>query len=105
MVSLAGDPVSSKGLNAEMRQAVLYERFLGHIADERVRELAHPGLVLRRVTPELVRSVLAGPCGLGAIDERQARQLPERLAMRYGSVSGPPTACTIGPTCAGRCLS
>ena len=53
---LAGDPLSSKELNADIRQAVLYERFLRHIPDEQVRKLAHPGLLLRRVTSELVRT-------------------------------------------------
>jgi AAA ATPase domain len=77
---LAGDPVSASGLNEELQRAVLYGRFLDHIADDRVRKLAHPGLVLRRVTPDLVRSVLALHCGLGAIDQATAEELTARLA-------------------------
>ncbi|HLK02572.1 MAG TPA: hypothetical protein VKU39_22050, partial [Streptosporangiaceae bacterium] len=53
---------------------------LAHIPDEQVRKLAHPGLALRRITPELVRNVLAGPCGLGELDWRQATDLTARLA-------------------------
>ena len=68
-----------RGLTEELRRAVLYDRFLGHIAEE-VRPLAHPGLALRRITPELVRFVLAGPCGLGTVDGATARDLTERLA-------------------------
>lgn len=76
---LVGDPLSADKLTADIRKAVLYERVLSHIPDEQVRKLAHPGLLLRRVTPELVRNVLAGPCGLGEIDQRQAVRLARRL--------------------------
>ncbi|CAL9454028.1 hypothetical protein SUDANB95_02487 [Actinosynnema sp. ALI-1.44] len=56
------------GLDDELRAAVLYDRFLAHIRDDRVRRLAHPGLVLRRVTPALVRHVLAPHCGIDLAD-------------------------------------
>jgi hypothetical protein len=68
------------GLDDELRSAVLYDRFLNHIHDQRVRRLAHPGLVLRRVTPALVQHVLAPHCALGEVGERTARELTERLA-------------------------
>jgi AAA ATPase domain len=68
------------GLDEDLRRAVLYDRYLDHIADERVRKLAHPGLALRRVTPYLVRHILAVHCGLGNIDGRTAHELTERLA-------------------------
>ncbi|EPX59207.1 hypothetical protein D187_003111 [Cystobacter fuscus DSM 2262] len=45
-------------------QGQLYQRILGHIHDPRIRKLAHPGLVVRRVTPEIISRVLAGPCEL-----------------------------------------
>ncbi|WP_395807481.1 hypothetical protein [Archangium minus] len=45
-------------------QGQLYQRILGHIHDPRVRKLAHPGLVVRRITPEIIARVLAGPCEL-----------------------------------------
>jgi hypothetical protein len=59
---------------------VLYQRFLNHIADPDARQLAHPGLALRWVTPELIREVLAGPCGLGEISEAKSRRLFDLLA-------------------------
>ncbi|MDV5145819.1 ATP-binding protein [Streptomyces sp. SBC-4] len=68
------------GLDAELRRAVLYDRFLDHIGDDRVRRLAHPGLILRRVTPELVREVLAEPCGFKEMTTDAATDLVERLA-------------------------
>ncbi|RKT67074.1 ATP-binding protein [Saccharothrix variisporea] len=61
------------GLEHELRAAVLYDRFLSHIRDDRVRRLAHPGLVLRRVTPELVRHVLAPHCALGLAEGEEHR--------------------------------
>ncbi|MET8853390.1 CHAT domain-containing protein [Amycolatopsis sp. NPDC004625] len=58
----------------------LYRRLLGHIADPDVRRIAHPGLTLRRVTPELIRDVLARPCGLSVRDDAHAEALFQALA-------------------------
>ncbi|MEV4131720.1 ATP-binding protein [Dactylosporangium sp. NPDC049742] len=77
---LAGDDAVTGQLDARVRRAVLYDRFLNHIADPRVRQLAHPGLALRRVTPPLVRHVLAVACGLGPVDDDTARRLTKQLA-------------------------
>jgi hypothetical protein len=43
----------------ELIQGQLYQRILAHIHDENVAKLAHPGMVLRRVTPEVILHVLA----------------------------------------------
>ncbi|RXH25496.1 hypothetical protein XH84_31370 [Bradyrhizobium nanningense] len=74
---------------------VLYSRFLDRIKDhklskdpndtrtipkEDIRKLAHPGLALRTVTAELIRDVLAIPCGLGDIDIERARELLRALS-------------------------
>ena len=53
-------------LDAEMRQSFLFSRILNRLPDPRLRALASPGLVLRRITPQLIADVLAVPCGLGA---------------------------------------
>ena len=48
-------------------QGQLYQRILGHIRNPEVpevRQLASPGLVLRRVTPDIISRVLAEPCKL-----------------------------------------
>lgn len=50
----------------ELLQGVLYRRILDHVHDPRVKRLAHPGLVLRRVTPDLIRAVLAPNCDISA---------------------------------------
>jgi len=63
----------------EALQGQLYGRVLDHIADERVRRLAHPGLVLRRITPEVILEVLDGPCELGLTTMAEAHALFDAL--------------------------
>lgn len=67
-------------------QGVLFRRILGHIHDDRVRALAHPGLVLRRITPELIKEVLAVPCGLGTLDDAEAEEYFKALAKEVSLV-------------------
>ena len=66
-------------LRADQIQGQLYERILAHVPDPAVRKLAHPGLVLRRLTPEIVLAVLDEPCGLGLRTRDRAKDLFERL--------------------------
>ena len=51
-------------LNGEMRQTFLMSRILNRLPTQELVALASPGLVLRQVTPVLIREVLAGPCKL-----------------------------------------
>ena len=60
-------------------QGQLYTRILSHIHDDDVRQLAHPGLVLRRVTPELIKDVLAEPCKVDVPTIERARELFDEL--------------------------
>lgn len=66
----------------QFAQSFLYKRILRrlHDASQDLKNLAHPGLVLRRVTPHLIQHVLARPCNLGEVDEQRARVLFGRLA-------------------------
>ena len=57
-----------KLFRSETVQARLYNRVLEHIHDERLAKLANPGLLLRRITPEIIRHVLAKPCGLELVE-------------------------------------
>jgi hypothetical protein len=61
-------------------QGVLYDRLLKHIANDDVRRLAHPGLVLRRITPEIIRDVLAPHCGVSVPNLDKARELFAEMA-------------------------
>jgi len=73
-------------VTAEHVQGQLFRRILHHIHDDDVRRLAHPGLVLRRVTPPLIRHVLAGPCDVSVETDARAEELFHRLAREVSLV-------------------
>ncbi len=80
------EPVLAKGrggllvsLSTELIQGQLYERILDHIGDDQVRRLAHPGLVLRRISPAIIMEVLNDPCDLGLTRPDEAEKLFEEL--------------------------
>jgi hypothetical protein len=60
-------------------QGQLYERLLGRIHDLRVERLAHPGLALRRISPEVILNVLNEPCRLEVQSLDEAKQLMDEL--------------------------
>lgn len=74
-------------LREERIQGQLFRRILNHIHDEDVRKLAHPGLVLRRITPELIEEVLAKPCGVKVENRVQARRLFAELSKEVALVA------------------
>lgn len=61
-------------------EAQLYHRILDHIHDPEVKKLAHPGLILRKITAELIEEVLAGPCAVDVSRPGKAKELFEKLA-------------------------
>jgi hypothetical protein len=71
-------------LGAEAMQRWLYSRILEHFHDApdapELNQLAFPGLIVRRLTPEVIERVLAGPCGLGRLREGRAKELFGLLA-------------------------
>ncbi len=69
----------------ELIRGQLYRRILDHIHDDDIRALAHPGMVLRRVTPAIVEHVLAPVCGM-IKDAGGARALFERLREEHALV-------------------
>ncbi|HVE71072.1 MAG TPA: ATP-binding protein [Thermoanaerobaculia bacterium] len=71
----------------EVIQAQLFDRILLHIADLDVRKLAYPGLILRRITPAIIRQVLAEPCGVSVPDDARAAELFERLGKQIPLVT------------------
>ncbi|HEX5601082.1 MAG TPA: hypothetical protein VFX63_00985 [Pyrinomonadaceae bacterium] len=68
-------------------QVQLFTRILEHIHDRDVAKLAHPGLVLRRITPELILKVLAGPCEVDVPNIERARELFAELGREVALVS------------------
>lgn len=71
----------------EVIRGQLYQRLLDHIKDDRVRQLAHPGMILRRVTPEIIRKVLAKVCDFGEISAEDALTLYNELSFEHTLVS------------------
>lgn len=71
----------ASGFGAEYRQRFLYRRILERLPDIALRQLACPGLVLRRITPRSIAEVLAEPCGLETpMSVARAEELFDQLA-------------------------
>ena len=72
-----------QALDQELVQGILYRRILAHISDREkdkaLAALAHPGLVLRRVTPDLIEHVLFPVLKVGEGGPARARELFGRL--------------------------
>jgi hypothetical protein len=66
-------------IDEQLIQGQLYKRILDHIHNEDVKKLAHPGMVLRVVDPEVILYVLAPQCGLSITTIDEARQLFDQL--------------------------
>lgn len=68
----------------QFAQTFLYRRLLGRIRtdDPDLVKVAHPGLILRRVTPDLIQKVLAVPCGLKDVNSARANALFEKLSQQ-----------------------
>jgi hypothetical protein len=70
-----------KSLTKQRIQGELYERILSHMdQDVEVIRLAHPGFVLRRITPALIKEVLAKPCKVDVPNYKKAQQLFNKLS-------------------------
>jgi hypothetical protein len=73
-------------LEGALQEGYLYQRIVAHIHDPEVQKLAHPGFVLRRITPETILEVLSGPCGLTVQESSDAQRLFEGLRREIGLV-------------------
>ena len=73
-------------MHDELLQGELYRRILQRVPDRQVQMLAHPSMVLRRITPAIIQHVLAGPCGVSELDDAQARVAFDRLAQESALV-------------------
>jgi peptidoglycan hydrolase-like protein with peptidoglycan-binding domain len=89
--ALLADIEQGGSFSAELAHVFLYNRVLERIRDPAVRSLAHPGLVLREVRPDLIRLLLAKPCGLGVLTPTEASELFDRLGRQYWLVE------SVGP--------
>ncbi|MEV8093148.1 hypothetical protein [Kitasatospora sp. NPDC085879] len=67
-------------ITGEQLHGYLYRRVLDHIEDRDVRRLARPALVLRRLTPAVLRYVLARPSDVPVPDDLRAAELFDLFA-------------------------
>lgn len=77
-----------KRIKAEQQQGMLYRRILNHVRthEPALERVANPGLILRRITRDLIVEVLAGPCDLELTADRDAQYLFDKLALEVGLV-------------------
>src|SRR5262249_2969337 len=79
--------LNEAAMDKELIAGRLYRRILAHIDHADVRRIAHPGLVLRRITPDLILKVLAKPCGLFKLDGAGADALFGELSRQVDLVT------------------
>lgn len=73
-------------LRDEQVQGVLYRRILDRV-DRSVRPLANPGLVVRKITSDVILEVLAEPCGLARLTPKKAERLFDTLRREVSLVT------------------
>lgn len=68
-------------------QGLLFSRILGHLHDPVLERVAHPGLVLRRLSPAVILNVLNEPCELGLSHLAEAQVLFDKLSRETALVA------------------
>ncbi|WP_010216769.1 ATP-binding protein [Sphingomonas sp. PAMC 26621] len=91
--ALPGEAIASAG--QEVIRGYLYRRILNHIHDPIVRRLAHPGMVLRRVTADIITEVLAPVCDVPVHTPEAAQALLDGLAREHSLVSRAPDGALV----------
>lgn len=71
----------------EVIQGQLYERILDRLHNPLLARLAHPGLVLRRITPDVIFHVLNEPCRLALQSIQEAQVLFDDLRQESSLVT------------------
>jgi cellulose synthase operon protein C len=77
-------------IRVEAVQARLYGRILGHLHGSELEKLALPGLIVRRITPDLIFEVLAEPCKLSLATRDAAKDLFNKMAAELALVTRDP---------------
>ncbi|MBD1395248.1 ATP-binding protein [Mucilaginibacter glaciei] len=71
---------------------IVYRRVLLRIKDSKIRELAHPGLILRFLTADLIQKVVCPVLGMPYMELKEAQRILDALAsyawLAYKSKSG-----------------
>jgi hypothetical protein len=89
-------------LQGEQVNAELYRRVLAHIKDEEIRKLAHPGLVLRRITADVIRHVLSpsAVCRSSTMTRRVCCSRASSLRWRSWTAARTDRPSSTAPICA-----
>ncbi len=87
----AGELARARGRQG-LAAAHLYRFLLSRIPEDDLRALAHPGLVVRRISAEVIAEVLAPQLGLGRIAPTRAADLFAALAGQHWLVEPDPQA-------------
>jgi hypothetical protein len=76
------DNAEFKGVPHTLVQGFTYRRILNRLQhkDHDLRQLAHMGLILRRVNTSLIEQVMAKPCGISTLDGESAAKLFKTLS-------------------------
>src|SRR5436190_2946302 len=73
------DPAQVEEITEKMDKTLLQEllvkRNLEHIHDADTARIAVPGILVRRINPDIIMEVLAKPCGFNNMNEQQAGQI------------------------------
>lgn len=77
------EQLSKRKGREELSGAFLYRLLLSRIDDPELARLANPGLIVRRISAELIRDVLAPTLGLRNVDLTKANDLLQRLATHH----------------------
>jgi len=95
MLRLASDLAKKEAFDQEDIESIegkkweyLVKRILGHIHNDDVRKIAVPGMLVRAVSPEIIKQVLAGPTKLGNIDHKKAGIIYKELKKEVALISG-----------------
>lgn len=64
---------------SRIKAGLLYRLILSRIADEDLKVIAHPGLLLRQINAQLLVDVVAPEVGMGPLDANQAQDMLDRL--------------------------
>lgn len=78
------------GLGKQTASAFLYRFLLSRIDEPVLRRLAHPALIVRRISAALIAEVLGPELGLPALSDTEAERLIEALAKQHWLVARDP---------------
>ena len=65
----------------------LVDRIIDHIHDPEIQKIAVPGMLIRRINPEVIKMVLAEPCHLSSLTDEEANQLFDKLRQEVALIS------------------